>query len=39
MQEKVYYRWGEREEEEDVTKLPKSWEARVAADSRVFFLK
>ena len=36
--EKVYFLWGETEED-DITKLPKDWEARVAEDSRVYFLK
>ena len=33
-----YYQWGEHVED-DITRLPKGWEARVAADSRVYFLE
>ena len=34
----TYLAWGERAED-DITLLPREWEARVAADSRLFFLK
>jgi WW domain-containing oxidoreductase len=35
--EKVYFSWGDSEED-DITKLPSHCEARVAADGRVYFL-
>ena len=38
MEEKVYHHWGDSEED-DITKLPKNWEARVASDGRLYFLK
>lgn len=38
MASQVYYLWGEKDED-DITKLPKHWEARVADDNRVYFLK
>lgn len=38
MAERIVHVWGERAED-DITMLPKEWEARVADDSRVFFLK
>ena len=34
----VYCQWGDSGED-DITRLPRDWEARVAADGRVFFLK
>ena len=37
-EELVCVRWGDGEED-DVTRLPRHWEARIAADGRVFFLK
>ena len=33
-----YMMWGERAED-DITKLPEEWEARVADDNRLYFVK
>ena len=33
-----YVMWGDRTED-DITKLPDEWEARVADDSRLYFVK
>ena len=33
-----YLLWGERRED-DITKLPDEWEARVADDNRIYFVK
>ena len=38
VQQKVYLFWGESDED-DITRLPKDWEARVADDGRIYFLK
>lgn len=38
MAERMVHVWGEKAED-DITMLPKEWEARVADDNRVFFLK
>ena len=33
-----YVMWGDRGED-DITKLPEEWEARVADDNRLYFVK
>lgn len=33
-----YLLWGDRSED-DITKLPDEWEARVADDNRIYFVK
>ena len=33
-----YAMWGDRAED-DITKLPEEWEARVADDNRLYFVK
>jgi WW domain-containing oxidoreductase len=37
VQQQVYLFWGESDED-DITRLPKNWEARVADDGRIYFL-
>lgn len=34
----LYMTWGDRAED-DITKLPEEWEARVADDNRLYFVK
>ena len=37
-QKHLYLVWGQRKQD-DITRLSREWEARVAEDGRVFFVK